>query len=149
MTTESLSAKQARFCLAIAQLIVWLNAKGYRVVFGEAYRSDEQAEINALGPVLRGLAAKLLQQEPQFYALAVKLMNNGKTKGIRGTLHELKLAVDLLLFKDVNADGTPDYLTKTEDYREAGEYWETTFGGTWGGHFNDGNHFSFEHGGKK
>jgi hypothetical protein len=142
-TEESLSDKQGRFCLAIAQFIIWLNAKGYKVVFGEVLRSDEQAEINALGHVLRGLAAKLLQQEPQFYALAVKIMNNGKANGIRGSLHELKLAVDLLLFKD----GV--YLTQTEDYREAGEYWELTFGGAWGGRFNDGNHFSFPHGGKK
>lgn len=56
--------------------------------------------------------------------------------------HKLRLAVDLQLFKD----GV--YLTSTEDYTFAGKYWES-IGGTWGGRFNDGNHFSIEHNGYK
>ena len=56
--------------------------------------------------------------------------------------HKLRLAVDLQIFKD----GV--YLTRTEDYAFAGKYWES-IGGTWGGRFNDGNHFSIEHGGYK
>ena len=56
--------------------------------------------------------------------------------------HKLRLAVDLQIFKD----GV--YLTRTEDYTFAGKYWES-LGGTWGGRFNDGNHFSIEHGGYK
>ena len=51
--------------------------------------------------------------------------------------HKLKLAIDLLLFKDGR------YLTDTENYRELGEWWEEQHElCCWGGRFNDGNHFS-------
>jgi hypothetical protein len=56
--------------------------------------------------------------------------------------HKQRLAVDFNLFKD----GV--YLTSTEDHRVLGEYWES-IGGTWGGRFNDGNHYSLEHNGYK
>jgi hypothetical protein len=58
------------------------------------------------------------------------------------SLHLQRLAIDLNLFKD----GV--YLTETEDHRELGEFWES-IGGTWGGRFNDGNHYSLAHGGMK
>ena len=62
--------------------------------------------------------------------------------GAAGSLHKERLAVDFNLFKD----GV--FLTSTEDHRPLGEYWES-LGGTWGGRFNDGNHYSIEHGGRK
>ena len=58
--------------------------------------------------------------------------------------HKLKLAVDLNLFKD------GDFLTSTEDHRELGEYWESLHElCSWGGHFNDGNHYSLKHNGRR
>jgi hypothetical protein len=62
--------------------------------------------------------------------------------GHRNSLHKKRLAVDFNLFKD------DKYLTKTEDHRLLGEYWES-IGGTWGGRFQDGNHYSLEHKGQK
>ena len=59
---------------------------------------------------------------------------------IDGSLHYSRLAVDFNLFKD----GV--YLTETEDHRELGEFWES-IGGSWGGRFNDGNHYSLSHNG--
>lgn len=56
--------------------------------------------------------------------------------------HKSRLAVDLNLFKD----GV--YLATTEDHRPMGEKWES-MGGSWGGHYNDGNHYSIEHQGRK
>lgn len=56
--------------------------------------------------------------------------------------HKQRLAVDFNLFKD------GEYLTQSEDYLPLGEYWEF-LGGTWGGRFDDGNHFSLEHNGVK
>ena len=56
--------------------------------------------------------------------------------------HGIRLALDLNLFKD----GV--YLTKTEDHRFAGEKWES-MGGSWGGRFEDGNHYSLEHEGRR
>lgn len=62
--------------------------------------------------------------------------------GSKNSLHKLRLAIDLNLFKDGK------YLTSTEDHLFLGEYWES-LGGSWGGRFNDGNHYSLEHNGKK
>jgi hypothetical protein len=53
-----------------------------------------------------------------------------------GSFHYMRLAIDLNLFWK----GT--YLTETADYEVLGEYWES-LGGTWGGRFDDGNHFSW------
>lgn len=58
------------------------------------------------------------------------------------SLHKERLAVDFNLFKD----GV--YLSQSDDHRPLGEYWES-IGGSWGGRFNDGNHYSLEHGGRK
>jgi hypothetical protein len=54
------------------------------------------------------------------------------------SLHRKRLAIDLNLFKD------GQYLASTDDHRMFGEYWESQ-GGTWGGRFKDGNHYSLEH----
>lgn len=54
--------------------------------------------------------------------------------------HKLRLAQDRNLFKD----GV--FLKTTEDHKECGEFWES-LGGSWGGRFNDGNHYSLEHNG--
>lgn len=62
--------------------------------------------------------------------------------GHPNSLHRKRLAVDLNLFKD------GWWLKETEDHRPLGEYWES-IGGTWGGRFNDGNHYSLEHEGYK
>ena len=51
-------------------------------------------------------------------------------------LHGFRLAIDLNLFKD------GQYLMSTESHLPLGEYWES-IGGTWGGRFEDGNHYSF------
>lgn len=65
-----------------------------------------------------------------------------KSYSSASSLHKERLAVDFNLFKD------GQYLTRTEDYAELGEFWES-IGGSWGGRFNDGNHFSLAHGGRK
>lgn len=60
--------------------------------------------------------------------------------------HKNKLAEDRNLFKKI--DGKWVYLDKTEDHKACGEFWES-LGGSWGGRFNDGNHYSLEHNGVK
>jgi hypothetical protein len=51
--------------------------------------------------------------------------------------HKIRLAVDFNLFKDGK------YLDRTEDHKPLGEYWES-IGGSWGGRFNDGNHYEWK-----
>ena len=54
--------------------------------------------------------------------------------------HKWRLAIDLNLFKGGK------YLTKSTDHKQLGEFWES-LGGTWGGRWDDGNHYSLEHDG--
>jgi len=70
-------------------------------------------------------------------------MGEKKGYGNANSCHKLKLAIDLNLF---NKGG--EFMQSTEDHRELGEWWESQ-GGTWGGRFNDGNHYSLEHEGMK
>ena len=112
---ETLRQKQSRFAAMFAQLLMEAEHLGYRVTLGEGYRSPEEAQrLAAAG------------------------------KGIVNSLHCLRLAHDVNLFKD----GV--YLTKTEDYLPLGIWWEAQ-GGAWGGRFTraDGNHFSLAHDGRK
>jgi hypothetical protein len=61
---------------------------------------------------------------------------------MKHSLHYSRLAVDLNLFQE------GIFLTTTEAHQPLGEYWES-LGGSWGGRFNDGNHYSLAHGGRK
>lgn len=65
-----------------------------------------------------------------------------KGYGASNSLHKSRLAVDFNLFKDGK------FLTGSEDHKPLGEYWES-IGGSWGGRFDDGNHYSLEHEGRK
>jgi hypothetical protein len=64
------------------------------------------------------------------------------TYGRKNSNHKIRLALDLNLFKD------GEYLSSTEDHQPLGEFWEF-IGGAWGGRFNDGNHYSLEHNGRR
>lgn len=65
-----------------------------------------------------------------------------KGYGATNSCHKLRLAIDLNLFQGGS------YLSSTEDHLPMGEYWES-IGGTWGGRFQDGNHYALSHGGFK
>ena len=70
----------------------------------------------------------------------------GRKKGYSAprSVHKLRLAIDLNLFRDGR------YLTRSEDHRPLGEWWERQYpDARWGGRWHDGNHYSFEHGGCK
>ncbi len=111
----TLREKQSLFVRLVGLLIAEAYDRGYELTFGEALRTPEQAKINA-----------------------------GNGKGISNSLHLIKLAIDLNLFKDGR------YLSSTEDHRALGEWWEKLHPMCrWGGRFNDGNHYSIEHEGRK
>lgn len=107
-----LSERQRIFARNVARLIEFIYDRGYECTLGEAWRTKEQAEWYAS----RGL-------------------------GVNNSLHCVRLAIDLNLFKD----GV--YLTKTEDYEFAGTFWLALHvENTWGGAGNDGNHFAMARG---
>jgi len=59
--------------------------------------------------------------------------------GFPNSNHTRCLAIDLNLFLDGK------YLTKTDDHYDLGMWWEQLHPlCQWGGHFNDGNHYSLE-----
>lgn len=94
----------------VGQLIDWATKAGYELTWGETYRTPEQALINAA---------------------------NGS--GIVHSLHLIRLAVDLNLFKD------GQLLQAVEDYQPLGEHWESLDPlCCWGGRFHrvDVFHFS-------
>lgn len=109
----TLRQKQSEFARDVARLIQKADELGYEVTLGEVER-------------------------PRWVAM----VNEHFGRGIAHSLHTIRLAIDLNLFRDGR------YLRKSEDYRELGEYWEALRpGNCWGGHFDDGNHFSREHNG--
>lgn len=116
----TLRQKQSKFARMVADLIIKAYELGYEVTLGDAYRD----------PRLHG-------------EVGVK-----KGYGHPKSAHKQRLAIDLNLFKDIDGDGDLDFAEKTEYHKELGEWWETQ-GGTWGGRFNDGNHYSLEHEGIK
>jgi hypothetical protein len=115
---ETLGQRQRRFLPLVGKLIEFAYAQGNELTAGEMYRSPEQAALNA---------------------------QHGT--GIANSLHILRLAVDLQLFKD----GV--YLTDPAEYKPLGDYWKTLDPDcAWGGDFTtlvDADHFSLSWGGIK
>ena len=58
------------------------------------------------------------------------------------SLHYVRLAIDLNFFRD------GEWLKSKSEYYKVGEFWES-IGGSWGGRFHDGGHFSLAHMGRK
>jgi hypothetical protein len=114
----TLGEKQRLFAGMVGRLITWCYNNDYELTFGEAYRTPEQAVLNA---------------------------KSGS--GISNSLHTKRLAIDLNLFVDTTEGGDEDvYQANSSAYLPLGEFWES-IGGSWGGRFSrpDGNHFSLEH----
>ncbi|CNI11421.1 M15 family metallopeptidase [Yersinia pekkanenii] len=86
----TLSEKQALFTVKIAQLIYWADERGYRLTFGEAYRTPEQAALNA---------------------------KSGK--GIPNSLHTQRLAVDFNLFINGQYQTRTEAYTPLGEYWES------------------------------
>lgn len=110
----TLRQKQSLFASLVPRLIDHAFTLGYEITLGEAYRSPEEA---------------------------ARLAKLGK--GIKNSLHILKLAIDLNLFKD----GV--YLSSNASHLPLGEWWEKQDDlCRWGGRFQDGNHYSLAHDGR-
>lgn len=102
----------------------------------------------------------LIEKQVQFTRMVARLLLFAESLGYRVTLgeayrlpdaehghpnslHKQRLAIDLNLF-----DSEGHYLRDTDDHAELGAYWES-MGGSWGGNFDDGNHYSLAHDGMK
>lgn len=142
---ETLRQKQSRFARMVPRLLDKATELGYEYTLGEALRPPLMVMLYS-SPSLRarvlnaiGVAYTTISLEEAKFIEALEAI---KTSGGSLSLHPDKLAIDLNLFKDGH------YLSSTEAHRPLGEWWES-IGGTWGGRFNDGNHYSLEHRGVK
>ena len=106
----TLREQQSLFIKLLPRLIDYAYAMGYELTGGELQRSKAQAEANAASGA-----------------------------GISNSLHLIRLAIDLNLFKD------GQFLAETEAHRLLGQFWKTLHPDCrWGGDFTkpDGNHYS-------
>ncbi|KDE35122.1 hypothetical protein AW40_18320 [Kosakonia radicincitans UMEnt01/12] len=95
----TLSEKQQLFTVLIADLIHWAQGRGYRLTFGEAFRTPEQAALNAK-----------------------------KGSGISNSLHTQRLAVDFNLFiNGVYQTQTEAYRPLGEYWESLGGSWGGRF----------------------
>lgn len=139
-----LSDKQRLFAHLFSAFLPALHRVGYQVTFGEFFRSDEQAQINALGETGRRQLVAYIMNVPRFEPLAKAIANN-TGNGIALTLHNDKLAADLNLWKDGK-------LCTSGEYIEAGRLWKSLHPDcVWGGDFKnpDVYHFSLTYEGRK
>lgn len=104
----TLSEKQQRFTVMIAELITFADSKGFGLTFGEAYRTPEQAALNA------------------------------KTgAGIANSLHIQRLAVDFNLFINSQyQQDSAKYKVLGEYWEKLGGSWGGRFSKPDGNHFS-------------
>ncbi len=144
---SELLEKQCRFASDFARLIQYAESLGYSIKIGEVLRSDEQAEINALGFDGRKALAALIR--PVFPRLADKIANN-RGNGIRNSLHTLALAGDVQLIDLAEPDPAKKWLQTAQPYELLADYWESLGPLHRAGvRFGDTPHFSIEHNGVK
>ena len=95
----TLGEKQQLFTIMVANLVLWAETHGYRLTYGEAYRTPEQAALNAK-----------------------------KGSGISNSLHTQRLAVDFNLFINGEYQTkTAAYLPLGEYWESQGGSWGGRF----------------------
>lgn len=142
---SELLQKQFRFSRGVARLLDYVHlVLNLECTLGEVYRSDEQAEINAMGGAGREALASLIERA--FPLLARKIRNNGRAaNGIRASLHTERLAIDLNLF-----DHDGNWIQDSGPYVRAGQFWETLGEDFRAGfRFGDTPHYSIEFDGRR
>ena len=104
----SLGDKQRAFTKLIAELILWAYEQGYELSFGEAYRTPEQAALNAKSGA-----------------------------GISNSLHTKRIAIDMNLFiKGVYQTDSAAYEPLGVKWEQMGGAWGGRFSKPDGNHFS-------------
>jgi hypothetical protein len=119
----TLGEKQRVFTRNVAKLITWAYEQGFEITFGEAWRTPEQAALNAK-----------------------------KGSGISTSLHISRLAIDLNLFRDgrflVKSEDHRPLGTYWKSLNPL-NCWGGDFKDSRGLPAPDGNHYSMSHAGAK
>ena len=117
----------------------------FKYKFGETRRGMVQAEVNAMSLAGRNEIAEYIKED---WPILARLIRENPGKGIRRSLHNLGLAIDIQLFKKVNDVWV--YCEKSAEYEPVGTFWEGLHPeARWGGRFGDGGHFSIAYQGIK
>lgn len=119
----SLRDLQSEFVVAVAKLILYGTEQGYEFTFGEAWRTPEQAALNA-----------------------------ARGTGIRASLHTERLAIDLNLFRDNRFLADSELHRPLAAYWKTlhpSAVWGGDFVDKRGKPKPDGNHYSFTWQGRK
>jgi hypothetical protein len=133
-----LSQAQEEFSLCLAKFVLWIYEQGWRVRWGEVWRTEEQAAIYATKD------PSLLAQIERLLGLSKQLRPGA---GIKSSVHRKKLAADLYLV--IEGDSVT---WNGDDYKPLGDKWKSMHSlARWGGDFarRDAFHFSFEWNGVK
>lgn len=137
----SLGSVQRAFSRCLVTLEMKILTDDFEFTLGEGLRTAEQAAINSLSLFDRAKVGALLETKYPILGDAIRV---SVSQGIKNSVHTLRLAQDLNLFKD------GEFLLKPEDYEPFGAYWKTLHPlARYGGDFGDYDHFSFEHNGVK
>ena len=138
----SLSDEQQQFASHLTDLFEYIRGMhGVTFTLGESWRSDVQAEVNALRLEERQIVAGLLKDK--FPGLS-EAIGKSTSVGVKNSVHRLKLAQDINIFLN------GEYQEGGDIYKQIGEWWKkqhpaARYGGDWG----DGDHYSFEYQGVK
>lgn len=131
-----LRKRQSEFSVALGKLLIYIHSKGYETTIEDTKAVNFKKLIIFLKATESYLPHSMKELLNKFIKYLKSKSHSSKS------LHYLKLAVDINLFFDGK------YLSKTSDHEKFGIYWES-LGGSWGGRFKDGNHYSFSYKGRK
>lgn len=144
---SELVEKRIAFTYCVGELLAFAEKYGYRVVLCEAMRAPQQAEWNATHCAVKsvsGVRCERLRADPIHGREHIF-----RPVGIRGTLHQMGLAIDLLIMVQ-GQDGAWKIDERIDGYRALGDYWKTLHELARAGvDFGDSGHFGFEHDGRK
>lgn len=135
-----LGEKQQLFMRLLPRLLTRALQLGFEIRGGELLRFEAQARWNATH-----CRVCKLERGAKRHAGVGPLRHKFRAIGIVKSLHRVKLAFDLVLFRR----GRPCW--DSETYRELGEFWKSLHPlCRWGGDFRnpDGGHFSIAHQGR-
>lgn len=110
----TLSEKQRAFTKLLGQLLVHIYEHGDEATLGDVWRSND-----------RLMCTHVPEKSHTYQEL---LAYNGRSKVSGDGSHQMRLAADILLWRDGH------YVADREPYRKYGEHWES-LGGRWGGRF--------------
>ena len=120
------------FAFDVGRLLSWIESQGYQATWGESWRSQVEAWINALVP---GCTLQALKNDLTINTYSTPVGGYG----IQNSLHCERLAVDLNIFIDGKL--VEDKAT----LQPIGDYWESLSPmNHWGGNFTtrpDTDHF--------